>query len=167
MLNNLNDTLKEMQNTYGFENFILIGLSMGARIVALANHKDFHIIKLVLWYGTFNYPKKLFNMSSKKEKVAEKQGYYEIENNVKLSYNYFVDERKHNAYKSLIKWNVPKLFIHGIMDKYVSYKSSVKISSKASGSKLILIRGANHGFHNDNDLNFAINETINYIKETS
>ena len=162
MIHNLNDTLSEMKK-YGFETFILIGCSMGARIVSLVNHNQFKIEKIILWYGALDYYRKPFNLPSNKEKIAKKQGYYEIEKGIKLSYNYFVDERKYYAYKELYKWNVKKLFIHGTNDPYVNYKSSVKVCSKCNNSKLILIKNGDHGFHNQSDMDLAIKETINFI----
>ncbi len=164
MVDNLNDTLKEMKNNYGFQTFILIGCSMGARIVSLANYNQFNIKKIVLWYGALDYFRKIFNRPSTKEKIAKKQGYYEIEKGVRLSYNYFVDERKYFAYKNLYKWNVPKLFIHGTNDPYVNYKSSVKVSKKCKNSKLILVKDGDHGFHNEDDMKLALQETINFIQ---
>ena len=164
MVNNLNDTLKEMKHSYGFKNFILIGCSMGARIISLVDYNKFNVKKIILWYGALDYFRKTLNMPSKKEKLAKKQGFYQIEKGFKLSYNYFVDERKYYAYKNLYKWNVPKLFIHGTNDPYVNYKSSVKVSKRCKNSKLILLEGGDHGFHNENDMKFAIQETINFIQ---
>ena len=59
MINNLNDTLKEIKEKYGFNSFILIGCSIGARIISLVNNTDYDIKKLIFWYGAFNYPRKL------------------------------------------------------------------------------------------------------------
>ena len=163
MVNNLNDTLYKMKKDYDFENFILIGCSMGARIISLVNHNQFNIKKIILWYGALNYPQKIFNLPSKKEKIAKKQGYYCVEKGIMLSYNYFIDERKYCAYKNLYTWEVPKLFIHGTNDHYVNYKSSIKVSKKCKNAKLILIKNGDHGFHNEDSMNLALKETINFI----
>ncbi len=163
MVNNLNDTLDKMKTDYGFENFILIGCSMGARIISLVDHKKFNIKKIVLWYGALDYFRKPFNLPSKKEKMAKKEGYYCIEKGIKLSYNYFVDERKYFAYKNLYKWNVPKLFIHGTNDPYVNYKSSLKVSKKCKNAKLVLIKNGDHGFHDEESMKLALKETLNFI----
>ncbi len=165
MINNLNDTLKEMKDNYGFESFILVGCSMGARIISLVDHHRFDIKKIVLWYGALDYFRKAFNLPLKKEKIAKKQGYYQIEKGIKLSYNYFRDERKYFAYKRLYKWDVPKLFIHGTNDRFVNYKSSVKVSKKCQNSKLVLIKNGDHGFPDENNMKLAIKETIDFIRE--
>ncbi len=165
MLINLEDTLQKMKEDYGFNNFILIGCSMGARIISLINHKHFYISKIILWYGALNYKFKLFNLPSHKEKIAKKQGYYPIEKGIKLSYDYFVDERKYFADKNLSKWDVPKLFIHGTNDPYVNYKSSVKVSHKCQNAQLILIKNGDHGFHNEECMNLALEETLKFIQK--
>lgn len=165
MINNLNDTLSMLKEKYGYEKFILIGCSMGARIVSLVDYKKFNIIKIILWYGAFDYGRGLFNLPSKKEKIAKKNGFYSVENNWKFSYEYFLDERKYRAYKRLYKWDVPKLFVHGTKDPYVHFKSTIKISNKCFNSELLLIDAGDHGFHNEKHMALALNKTISYIKE--
>lgn len=161
MINNLNDSLKEMKK-YGYNSFILIGCSIGARIISLVNNTDYDIKKLIFWYGAFNYPRKLF--PSKNEMIAKKYGYCNIESGRKYTYDYFLDEKKYVAYKVLYKWNIPKLFMHGTRDSYVSFKSSIKISKKCDNCKLVLIENADHGFHTDGSIEKAIEETIKFIK---
>lgn len=54
MIQNLNDTLNYLKSE-GYNRFILVGCSMGARIVSLVNHEKFNIEKIILWYGAFDY----------------------------------------------------------------------------------------------------------------
>lgn len=161
MINNLNDSLKEMKK-YGYNSFILIGCSIGARIISLVNNTDYDIKKLIFWYGAFNYPRKIF--PSKNEIIAKRRGWCYIEPGKKYTYDYFLDEKKYVAYKILYNWNIPKLFIHGTSDPYVSFKSSIKISKKCDNSKLILIENADHGFHTEGSIEKAIEETVKFIK---
>ena len=165
MINNLNDTLKMLKDDYRYCEFILIGCSMGARIISLVDRTKFNIRKIILWYGALDYYKRIFNLPSKKERIAKKNGYYLDEKGIKFSYEYFVDKRRYTVYKELIKWDVPKLFIHGTKDSHVNYKSSVKVSKKCNNSKLILIIDGGHGFSNDKHLRKALNSTIDFIKE--
>lgn len=164
MILNLKDTLIFLKEK-GFEKFILVGCSMGGRIISLINDNEFNIEKLVLWYPALDYGRGIFNIPSKKEKIAKKQGFYQIEKECKLSYKYFVDERKYKAYRELYKKQYKKLFVHGTADPFVSFVSSKKISSKCSNAKLILIENADHGFHNESHMTKAIEETIKFIKE--
>lgn len=165
MISNLHASLDMLKSKYNFENFILIGCSMGARIVSLVDYKKYNIEKLVLWYGALNYKNKFLNLPSKKEKMAKRQGYVEIENNNKLSYEFFKDERKYNAYKRLLTWDIEKLFIHGDNDSYVNVNNSINISKKCKNSKLVIIKNGNHGFHNDKCMKEALDYTINFIKK--
>lgn len=164
MIINLNDTIKILKEK-GFEKFILIGCSMGARIISLIDEKVFNIQKLIFWYPALDYGRGLFNLPSKKEKVAKKKGFYEIEKSYKLSYNYFVDERNYRAYKKLYKSTIPKLFVHGTSDKFVPYNHTKEIYKRVPNSKLCLIENADHGFHNEIHMDKALEETINFIKE--
>lgn len=163
MVQNLNDTLDYLK-TQGYNRFILIGCSMGARIISLVNHKKFNIEKLILWYGAFDYGRGILNLPSKKERIAKKQGYFEGEHGWKFPYKYFKDERKYRAYRNLYYWNVPKLFIHGTKDPFVNYNSSVMVSKKSLNSKLVLIKNGDHGFHNEENMKEAIEVTKNFIK---
>ena len=164
MIRNLQDTLDMLKNKYGYESFDLIGCSMGGRIVSNVDLNKYDIQKIVLWYSAIDYGRGLFNIPSKKEKIAKKQGYYPIENGWKLSYEYFKDERKYTTYKRLQKIDIPLLFVHGTSDPYVSYKSSVNTSKKCKNAKLYLIDGADHGFHNDEHMKEALKVTLNFIK---
>jgi pimeloyl-ACP methyl ester carboxylesterase len=164
MVLNLKDTLIFLKEK-GFEKFILIGCSMGARIISLIDEKEFNVEKLILWYPALDYGRGIFNIPSKKERIAKELGFYQIEKGCKLGYEYFVDERKYRAYRNLYKSDCKKLFIHGMNDPYVSYVSSKKVSNKCKNSKLVLIEKADHGFHNDEHMQKALGETIKFIKE--
>ena len=164
MVRNLHDKLDILNKKYNYKNFILIGCSMGGRIVSNVDLNKYDIKKIILWYPAIDYGRGLFNIPSKKEKIAKKQGYYPIENGWKLSYEYFKDERKYTTYKRLQKIDIPLLFVHGTSDPYVSYKSSVNTSKKCKNAKLYLIDGADHGFHNDEHMKEALKVTLNFIK---
>ncbi len=164
MVLNLKDTLKMLEKK-GFEKFILIGCSMGGRIISLINEKEFNISKLILWYPALDYGRGIFNLPSQKERYAKKKGFFQIENGCKLTYEYFVDERKYRAYKELYKKNCSKLFIHGTSDPFVPFSSSKEICRRSLNSKLILIENADHGFHEENHMKTALEETIKFIKE--
>lgn len=164
MIKNLQDTLDMLKDRYGFKSFVLIGCSMGGRIVSNVDLNSYDIRKIVLWYSAIDYGRGLFNIPSRKERIAKKQGYYPIENRWKLSYEYFKDERKYTTYKRLQKIDIPLLFVHGTFDRYVSYKSSVNTSKKCKNAKLHLIDGADHGFHNDEHMKEALEVTLNFIK---
>ncbi len=163
MIRNLQDTLDMLKNKYNYKSFDLIGCSMGGRIVSNVDLKSNDIKKIILWYPALDYGRRLINIPSKRERVAKKNGFYQIENGCKLSYEYFKDERKYKTYKLLRTISIPLLFVHGTADPYVSYKSSLNTSKKCKNAKLHLIEGADHGFHNDNHMLEALEVTLNFI----
>lgn len=170
MVKDLNDTLFMLTNM-GFKRFILFGASMGGRIISLVD-KKYDILKLILWYPALDYNNILKKISKifitpKEEKIAKKQGYFSrYESGFKLSYNYYLDLKKYQAYKKLIEFDIPILFVHGLIDPYVSYKKNIKISKMCRNSEIKLIKDGDHGFHgNIKILNEAIKYTTNFIKE--
>ena len=164
MIKNLHDTLNMLNNKYNYKSFILIGCSMGGRIVSNVDLNKYDIKKIILWYPALDYGRGLLNIPSKTERIAKKNGFYQIENGCKLSYDYFKDERKYRTYKSLQKLSVPLLFVHGTFDPYVSFKSSLNTSKKCINAKLHLIEGADHGFHNDLHMKEALEITLKFIR---
>ena len=164
MIKNLHDTLDMLNKEYNYKSFILIGCSMGGRIVSNVDLNKYDIKKIILWYPAIDYGRGLLNIPSKKERVAKKKGFYLIENGWKLSYDYFKDERNYRTYKLLQKISIPLLFVHGTSDPYVSFKSSLNTSKKCKNATLHLIEGADHGFHNDEHMKEALEITMNFIK---
>ena len=165
MIDNLTGTLKMLKDKYTYESFILIGCSMGGRIVANINEKEYNVKKFILWYPAIDCKKKIFNMPSKKELIAKIKGYISIENNWKLSYEYFRDERKYNTFKTIKNKKIPILFIHGTKDPYVNCETSKILNKNCNNSKICLINGGDHGFHNEDNMKKALKETLKFIKE--
>lgn len=162
MINNLHDTLDILNNNYGFTSFILIGCSLGGRIVSLVDKEKYDIKKIILWYPALNY-KRFRKIPSKDEKLAKKIGYTIIEHNNKLSYDYYLDNKKYNVFKNLKKIDIPILFIHGKSDSFVSFKCSRSICKRCNNSKLVLIDNGDHGFHDEICMNKALKETLKFI----
>jgi hypothetical protein len=58
------------------------------------------------------------------------------------------------------------LFIHRDADSYVPYSDSVKYSEIFKNSKLVTIKGGEHGFHdNKNKSEKADSETMKFLLE--
>lgn len=137
----------------------------GGRIVSNVDLSKHNIKKIILWYAAIDYGRGLLNIPSKKEKIAKKNGFYPIENGWKLSYEYFKDERNYTTYKKLQTINIPILFVHGAKDPFVTFKSSLSTSKKCKNSRLHLIDGGDHGFHNEENMKEALDITIDFIRE--
>lgn len=163
MIRNLHDTLEMLNKKYNFSSFILIGCSIGGKIVSNVDITKYNIKKIILWYSAIDYGRYLLNIPSKKEIIAKRKGYYKIENGWKLSYKYFRDERHYKTYKKLRTLNIPILFVHGTNDPFVTYESSLNTSKKCKNSKLHLIDCADHGFHDEKHMKEALEVTMNFI----
>lgn len=166
MIKNLHTTLDMLHDDYGFEEFILIGCSLGGRLISLVDHKKYKIKKLVLWYPALGN-RSILNLPGKKERIAKKKGTYPIEKGRLLTYEYFKDERKYRAYRKLYHWDIPKLFVQGDSDQYVSMKENQEICSKCPNSEMIIIEDGDHGFHKEKCMVEALKKTVDFIRDKS
>lgn len=154
----------------GYNYFILIGTSLGGRIISLVDIKQYNVKKIILWYPAIFYRNKLKLLKNKifrkkEEIIAIKNGFYLLHGKKKVSLEYLEQERKINFFNNIIKLNIPMLIIHGNNDSFVNYCNSVYIAKKHNNAKLIIIEGENHGFKNkDENLTYACNETVSFIK---
>lgn len=155
----------------GYKEFILIGASLGGRIISLIDTEKYNVKKMIMWYPAIIYKNifkriknKLFR--KKEEKIALKDGYFLMHNRKKMSLEYLEQERKTNYYKKVININVPILILQGSGDPYADYRNAIKISENNKNAKLILIENENHGFKKDEkNLKYACDETANFIKQ--
>ena len=68
------------------------------------------------------------------------------------------------AYKEVMKFEIPILFVHGSEDTTVKYKKAVKMSKKVKHGTMCLIGGGDRGFTNDRHLKKAIKETVRFLE---
>ncbi len=54
-------------------------------------------------------------------------------------------------WKALVDLDIPTLFVHGNKDTYIDYHDSVKYSLLMKNAELEIIKGAEHGFHDNED----------------
>ncbi|QMU63802.1 MAG: prolyl oligopeptidase family serine peptidase [Flavobacteriaceae bacterium] len=66
---------------------------------------------------------------------------------------------------NLINSQVDTLIIHGNKDSYVSYNASKKISEASQRIKLITVENSDHGFDSQENEDYAINCTIEWLKK--
>lgn len=175
---NITDEIKDLENTLdmlknnGFNKFILIGSSFGGCIVSLINHKKYNILNMIIWHGAIDFDKiKKADFTEENMQVAKRDGYYikyskHNNNNRRISYKLFEDFTKYKPYLKLMKLDLPILFIHGTKDSLVNVDSSINTHKMCKNSKLIIIEDGQHLFTESQDnRNYVINETIDYIKK--
>ncbi|MGM9877876.1 MAG: alpha/beta hydrolase [Bacilli bacterium] len=174
----LTGEIKDLENTLdmlkmkGFNKFILVGSSLGGAIVSLIDHSKYNILNMIIWYGALDFNKiKKGDFTKENMEIAKKNGYYikysKHNNNYrKISYQLFKDFDTYKPYVNLQKLDFPILLIHGTKDELVNYESSINTHKLYKNSKLIIIENAKHLFIDSiENRNYAINETVNFIKE--
>lgn len=158
----------------GYKEIIILGASFGASIVSLVDYSKFYEVKaLIFWYGALDNYEVLRTdkfLSEKNKKIAVKNGFYASHNKAGKLFRFgiplFEEIDKYKPKDKIQINNLPKLFVHGLIDETISYKVSVDVHNKCTNSKLELIENGNHTFDNDSKaLKEAVNKTIEFIKE--
>jgi len=102
----------------------------------------------------------------KEEFCALKYGYCLMHGRTKRTLEYFEEERKTDYFNIALNISIPILIIHGDADMSVSCKNSIIFHKKSKNTKLLIIKGENHGFkNNDDNLDYACYETLKFIKD--
>ena len=165
----------EYLKSNGFNEMILLGASFGVSIISLLNYKKYNSVNgLICWYGALDYSTTIEAegyFSKEHKDIAQRDGWFEIKSKrtgkkFRLGKDLYDEVYKITPYKSLIKVELPILFVHGLIDNMVPYELSVKVSKMCKNAKLELIENGTHTFDNDiNALNKAIDVSINFIIE--
>ena len=170
----LEKTIEHLHNK-GFEEIVLLGASFGGSIISLLDYSKYSCIKgLICWYGALDYFATIEAegfFSEEHKKIAEKDGCFEVKSKrtgkvFRLGKNLYNEVYQIVPYESLIKVELPILFVHGLIDNMVPYGLFVKVSKMCKNSKLELIENGTHTFDNDiKALNKAIKVSIDFMKE--
>jgi alpha/beta superfamily hydrolase len=168
------ETVYHWLRKQGFKKIGLLGASFAGGITSLFCGFNRNLIDtLVLWNPAIKYnlipktpwEKRYFNPSS--YTYALKYGFIRIgTGGFKLGIKVFQEIKYLKPYEELKKIKKPILFIHGDKDSYVDYRVSVKYA-KLLQAKLVIIKGAEHGFHDKKEWEEkAIKETVNFLRTT-
>lgn len=165
----------EYLNSIGFDEIVLLGASFGGSIISLLDYSKYSSIKgLICWYGAIDYMATIEAeqfFSKEHRDIANKNGWFEVKSKrtgkvFRLGKNLYDEVYKIVPYESLIKVELPILFVHGLIDNMVPYELSVRVSKMCKNAKLELIENGTHTFDNDvNALDEAIEVSIEYAKE--
>lgn len=141
----------------GFKDFGILSQSFAGGAVSFftASHQD--VVKaLVLWNSGIDYAEKINPTLPWTTKYwgkpafdrAEKFGFTEIgSKQFKVGRKLMDEVRTLKPWKELLKISTPTLFVHGDKDSYIRVEDSIKYSHMMKNAKLEIIKGANHGFH--------------------
>jgi uncharacterized protein len=141
----------------GFEKFGILSQSFAGGAASLFTSAYQDIVKaLVLWNSVIDYTEEInptlpwttkYWGKSAFDRVAE-IGFTEIgSNKFKVGKKFMEEIKILKPWKELLELSIPVLFVHGDKDNYVSVQDSIKYSGMMKNSKLEIIHGADHGFH--------------------
>ncbi len=162
-----------LQKHYGFKKLILIGHSTGAIDAALYAHKDKRITKLIL-SGAVSDLKHAVRYDFTDVQVNQfwNKGYITYHrpghwtNNKKLNKAFYDEFFTLNLPQSLKKCHKPTLLLHGEKDEAVplcNAKQAYKLLPESK--KLVIIKGANHGYSRRKDALQVLETVSHFIKK--
>ena len=158
-----------------FEKISLLGASFGGGIATLFAAKNRNIlISLCLWNPVLNFEHTFLKPTlpglvkdiNRMKIELQNQGWTKLgSRQFKTGKKLYQEMELYKPY-SIIKYiNIPTLIIHGNMDTKVPYQDSFEYSKKLTNGKLITIKNAEHGFHEDWESKIAIDETVKFFKK--
>lgn len=143
----------------GYKELGLLGASFAGGAVSLYTAANPEKIKaLVLWNALIDYAIRVTPTTQWGKKYlgqpaidrANRLGYTEIGNSMFRVGKKLMDEMGAlEPWKALVDLEMPILFVHGNKDTYIDYHDSVKYSLLIKNAQLEIIRGAEHGFHDE------------------
>jgi uncharacterized protein len=152
----------------GYKKIGLVGSSFGGICSTLAASKSPELFVLALKSPVSDYPAIDEIKKMQKKGIAEwkKHNYiiYNKEKNLKLNYSFYEDISKLDVYKNAANINIPTIIIHGDKDEEVSVKQSYELVKIIKTSKLLVIKGADHRYTANNDLDLIIDLISQFIE---
>lgn len=153
----------------------LLGASFGGGTAALYAAKHQEKLKcLCLWNPVLNYDHTFLNPTLPwiRERKAHMAGEIFEKGWTTLGSNKFIigkglfDEMaKLKPYEALSKITIPALILHGDKDSKVPYQDSQEYVSNLINGRLVIIPGAEHGFHELKETQFANKETVSFLMQ--
>lgn len=157
----------------GYKTFGLLGASFAGGAVSIFTAQHLRKIRaLALWNALINYSLRLRPTTPWGKKYwgkpaikrIQKFGFTEIgSRKFRVGKALMEDIEQMEPRKELIKADIPILFVHGDKDTYVDYHDSVKYAKMMKNAKLVIIKGAEHGFHNQKDSEMANKATVDFF----
>lgn len=177
----LSNALKDLKSviiflkTLQYNSFIVLAASFSGGCSSIyASENPEELKGLILWNALIDYEEKINPTTDRNKKnwgqaaldSVKKYGYIERKSGFRLGKKLIEEVFSIEPWRYLIKYRGPLIFIHGTSDSFVPSSYSVKYSEQIVDSKLVLIEGAEHGFHNnDNYYDQAEDAALGFIKE--
>lgn len=137
----------------GYSRLGLIGSSFGGISSIMAASKTNDLSFLILKSPVSNYEEvEEIRIEYPRMEEWKKSGFKDYESDgkkMRLNFSFFEDFKNNNGYEAAPKINIPTLIVHGDADDIVPVDQSLKTSKLIPNCKLVLIKGANHRYTED------------------
>jgi uncharacterized protein len=159
-----------------FKEFGILSQSFAGGAVSFFSSVHQDVVKaLVLWNSVIDYSEMInptlpwttkYWGKSAFEKVS-KLGFTEIgSKKFRIGRRLMWEIRTLKPWRELLKLSTPVLFVHGDKDKYVRVVDSIKYAHMMENAKLEIVRGADHGFHENPEFaEQGEKATIDFLKK--
>ncbi len=162
-----------LKNEHKYSKFVILGASFGGGPVEMyVGQNPGGVEAVIMWNAVTDYeskripklPWEIKYYGSEAYNRAKKDGFSKCgSKGVPYSYKFFEDVFTLEPQEDLLKIKVPILFIHGSADTHVPMRNSTKYQPLVYDGELIVIEGAEHGFHEDWERKRASNEVIKFL----
>ena len=173
-LRDLEAAMREVKSKK-YQEIGLLGASVGGGTCALyTSAHEQEITCLCLWNPALNYDHTFLNPTSpwiRKQKehmvkdIQEKSWTTLGSRKFVIGKALFDDMAKLKPFEALKHITVPTLILHGTKDTKVSYEDSKEYVHLLTNGKLIILEGAEHGFHRDWETKRALDETASFFQK--
>jgi len=152
----------------GYSKIGLLGSSFGGISSIMAASKSKSLFLLALKSSVSNYEEKeMITKTPQELDDWKKYGYRHYVTGegkkLKLNYTFCEDFKNNDGYKAAPMIQIPTLIVHGDADEIVPVSQSIKTSSLIPNCKLVLVKGANHRYENEEHTEEMIKAISDFI----
>lgn len=152
----------------GFEDYAFQGSSFGGLVCLLAATQSDPKF-LILRAPVSNYAdQKLEHMTLEQITTWREQGYINLKVTDKITkrvnYGYLQDFKRNDGYAAALEVAAPTLIVHGTNDQDVLIAQSRKLVKRLVRGELLEIKGAGHGFSEQEHFDFVLDKIVDFAK---
>ncbi len=167
MLEDLNAAISYLKNIkeVNSEKIGVLGWSMGGSTAIIGAARNKKIRCVVSWASPANH-KDLWSPSLIEELEKKGRMILDYSSGLSVTWKGVLEDFKHKTYEEIRKVNVPVLIINGTEDTLVYPTQAEKLYKNANRpKKLVLIKGAHHGFYGENEKKELLKESLYWFKK--
>ena len=156
----------------GYRKIGLMGSSFGgmASIIAASKVRGLYVLALKSPVSDYSSLFQAYQNEQEVKEIKEKGFTYitDIEGNKRrLNISFFIDDQNAKGYEAAKKIKIPTLIVHGDKDDSVPLEQSKKTASMMENCQLEIIKGADHGYSNEQHFKEMLDLISKFIIEHS